>query len=182
MAIVKSLVDQMGGTIEVTSVEGEGSTFTITLPFSIAAETGETEIPADGVEEPADIRGLHILLAEDNELNAEIAQVLLGDAGVTITVARDGQEAVDIFSSRPQGTFDGILMDIMMPVMDGLTATETIRALERPDAGTIPIIAMTANAFGEDVRKCLDAGMNDHLAKPLQMEKVTAVIAAHCRK
>lgn len=182
MAIVKSLVDQMGGTIEVTSVEGEGSTFTITLPFSIAAETGETEIPADGVEEPVDIRGLHILLAEDNELNAEIAQVLLGDAGVTITVARDGQEAVDIFSSRPQGTFDGILMDIMMPVMDGLTATETIRALERPDAGTIPIIAMTANAFGEDVRKCLDAGMNDHLAKPLQMEKVTAVIAAHCRK
>ena len=116
------------------------------------------------------------MLVEDNELNAEIAEVLLEDEGAIITRVTDGREAVELFNNNPVGTFDAILMDIMMPVMDGLTTTKAIRALNRSDAGTIPIIAMTANAFEEDVQKCLDAGMNAHLAKPLDIEKVKKTI------
>ncbi len=180
MTIVKSLVDKMGGMIEVKSKPGAGSTFIITLPFEVA------EKPADSTDGSGaagtDIRGVKLLLAEDNDLNAEIAELLLTDAGAEVTLVRDGKQAVDKFSSEPAGTFNAILMDIMMPVMDGLSATKAIRALDRPDAKEIPIIAMTANAFQEDAKKCLAAGMNAHLAKPLDIEKVIAAIAKFVRK
>ena len=125
---------------------------------------------------------MKLLLAEDNELNAEIAQLLLADAGAEITLVGDGKQAVDRFLGDPPGTYDAILMDIMMPVMDGITAARTIRAAERPDAQTIPIIAMTANAFEEDAKKCLAAGMNAHIAKPLDIDKVIAAIARFAGK
>lgn len=177
MAIVKGLVEQMGGTISVTSKKDEGSTFVLTIPFEIAKEPSEKK-----KETGEDIHGLHLLLAEDNELNAEIAQTLLTDQGAVVTLAKDGEQAVELFRDHPAGTYDAILMDIMMPVMDGLTATRTIRAIDRPDAGEIPIIAMTANAFAEDAQKCLNAGMNAHLAKPLDIQKMITVIAKLTRK
>lgn len=180
MTIVKSLVDKMGGLIEVSSKEGEGSTFVITLPFDTAEKPEEMQKTVS--ESSSDINGLHLLLAEDNDLNAEIAELLLTDAGAQVTIVGDGKQAVDIFSREPAGTFDAILMDIMMPVMDGLTATREIRALERPDAKTIPIVAMTANAFAEDAKKCMEAGMNAHLAKPLDIHKVISTVAGFVRK
>jgi len=180
MTIVKSLVDKMGGIIEISSKEGAGSTFMITLPFDVAEKPAET--PEETNSTGSDIRGMKLLLAEDNSLNAEIAELLLTDAGAEVTIVGDGQQAVDKFSSEAPGTFDAILMDIMMPVMDGLTAARTIRALDRPDAKTIPIIAMTANTFAEDAKKCLAAGMNAHLAKPLDIEKVIAAVARFGRK
>ena len=181
MAIVKGLVEQMHGSIEVGSTLGVGSTFTITIPFEIA-ESVEAKPTQGNDAGQADIRGLRLMLAEDNDLNAEIAKMLLEDAGVIVTAVGDGQQAVSLFQEKPAGTFDVILMDIMMPVMDGLTATKTIRALDRPDARTIPIIAMTANAFEEDAKKCLAAGMNAHLAKPLDIGKLIATIAQYKTK
>lgn len=181
MAIVKGLVEQMHGSIEVGSTLGVGSTFTITIPFEIA-ESVEAKPTQRSDAGQADIRGLHLMLAEDNDLNAEIAKMLLEDAGVIVTAVGDGQQAVSLFQEKPAGTFDVILMDIMMPVMDGLTATKTIRALDRPDARTIPIIAMTANAFEEDAQKCLAAGMNAHLTKPLDIGKLIATIAQYKTK
>ena len=181
MAIVKGLVEQMHGSIEVGSTLGVGSTFTITIPFEIA-ESVEAKPTQGNDAGQADIRGLRLMLAEDNDLNAEIAKMLLEDAGVIVTGVGDGQQAVSLFREKPAGTFDVILMDIMMPVMDGLTATKTIRALDRPDARTIPIIAMTANAFEEDAQKCLAAGMNAHLAKPLDIGKLIATIAQYKAK
>lgn len=180
MTIVKSLVDKMGGTIEITSKVGEGSTFIITIPFTIAEKPAETSSHTENGA--ADISGVKLLLAEDNTLNAEIAELLLSDAGAQVTVAGNGQQAVDKFLAEPQGTFDAILMDIMMPVMDGLTAAKTIRASDRPDAKTIPIIAMTANAFDEDAKRCIAAGMNAHLSKPLDIDKVIAVLAKFTKK
>lgn len=180
MAIVKGLIDKMEGTVEITSRQGEGSTFIITLPFEIADETAVSELHAQ--ETKTSIEGLHFLLAEDNDLNAEIAEMLLGDEGAEITRVKDGQQAIDCFLKNDPGTFDAILMDIMMPNMDGLTATRRIRELTRPDAAKIPIIAMTANAFDEDAQKCLKAGMNAHLSKPLQMDKVVSTIAEYCNK
>ena len=176
MPIVKGLLEQMDGSISVTSKEGEGSTFVITIPFEIA-EAPKAEKPGASAGPAPSIRGLRLLLAEDNELNAEIAQMLLADAGAEVTAVNDGKAAVELFEGSPAGTFDAILMDIMMPVMDGLAATRAIRAMQRPDAKTIPILAMTANAFREDAEKCLAAGMNAHLAKPLEMDKVIAAIA-----
>ena len=180
MTIVKNLVEKMNGTITVNSQEEVGSTFVVTIPFDIAPESAYA--PKEAPIEAADIHGVHLLLAEDNELNAEIAQTLLSDEGAEVTVVGDGQQAVDAFQNAPAGTYDAILMDIMMPVMDGLTATRTIRAMSRPDAGTIPIIAMTANAFDEDARQCLEAGMNEHTAKPLDIKKLVAVIAKYTKK
>lgn len=120
------------------------------------------------------------MLVEDNDLNAEIAQTLLEDKGFVITRVNDGQQAIDLFEENPAGTFAAILMDVMMPVMDGITATRKIRELEREDAQTIPIIAMTANAFDEDAKRCMDAGMNAHLAKPLKMEQLMATLGMYC--
>lgn len=179
MSIVKKIIDRMNGTIVVTSKEGEGSTFVITLPFEIAEKPEEIPAEMDG---EVNIAGLHLLLAEDNELNAEIARTLLEDEGAITTIVNDGQQAVDIFSRNKPGTFDAILMDIMMPEMDGLSATKAIRALDREDAGTIPIIAMTANAFDEDEKKCMEAGMNAHLVKPLDIQKIKEAVCRYLNK
>ena len=179
MSIVKRIIDRMNGTIVVTSKEGEGSTFVITLPFEIAEKPEEILAEMDG---EVNIAGLHLLLAEDNELNAEIARTLLEDEGAITTIVNDGQQVVDIFSRNKPGTFDAILMDIMMPEMDGLSATKAIRALDREDAGTIPIIAMTANAFDEDEKKCMEAGMNAHLVKPLDIQKMKEAVCRYLNK
>ena len=180
MTIVKRLVEKMDGTIEIKSEEGVGSTFVITIPFEIAPPP--SQLPAQAPAEKGDIRGMRLLLAEDNELNAEIAQTLLTDEGAEVTCVSNGREAVARFQDCPPGSFDAILMDVRMPVMDGLAATKIIRGLERPDAESVPIIAVTANAFDEDAQKCLEVGMDAHLAKPLEMEKVVATITRCCRR
>lgn len=173
MSIVKQLVEKMGGTLSIESELGEGSCFTVVLPFKINTEANSEE---HKVVLDADIKGLRILLAEDNELNMEIARFILEDCGALVEPVSNGLEAVHKFEASDEETFDVILMDIMMPVMDGITATKTIRAMERPDAKTIPIIAMTANAFKEDEEKCMATGMNEHLAKPLEEDKVVRAI------
>ena len=177
MAIVKGLIDKMGGSIEIKSEEGVGSSFIIRIPFKIAS----APIRVKEQKTEATIENLNLLLAEDNELNAEIAETLLSDEGAKITVVKNGLQAVKAFQENPCNYFDAILMDIMMPVMDGLTAAKTIRAAAHADAKTIPIIAMTANAFQEDQEQCYKAGMNAHLAKPLNMEKVIRTIYEQCR-
>ena len=177
MSIVKGLIEKMGGSIEVESEEGVGSTFIIKIPFKIASAPDKVNKQTSEIK----IDGLNLLLVEDNELNAEIAETLLSDEGAAVTVAKDGSQAVNIFKEKPEGSFDAILMDIMMPVMDGLTATKKIRTLNHPDAKKIPIIAMTANAFKEDKEKCLAAGMNAHLAKPIEIENVKKVLCEQIR-
>lgn len=179
MSIVKSLLDQMGGSISISSEEGVGSTFVITIPFEIAPAP---EPVSDQIEEKSDIHDMNLMLVEDNELNAEIAEMLLTDEGAKVSTAYDGKQAVELFAEKPKGTFDAIIMDVMMPVMDGLSATRVIRALDRPDAKTIPIIAMTANAFKEDAKKCLDVGMNAHLAKPLDIELLKKTVTKYVCK
>ena len=178
MAIARGLIEQMHGSIEVTSQVGVGSVFVITIPFEIAEKQKKDE----EIAEKYNIRGLHLLAAEDNELNAEIVEMLLTDDGAKVTVAKNGRQAVEYFESNPPGTFDAILMDVMMPVMDGIAATKAIRAMDRADAKTIPIIAMTANAFEEDAKRCLAAGMTAHLAKPFQIEDVEKTIVECCGK
>ena len=166
MAIAKALTEKMGGTITFTSREGEGTTFRITLPFRIDTAGRLPQQPAAEPEVSDALRGMRILLAEDNELNMEIAEFMLQSAGAEVTEARDGREAVELFRASPPGHFDAVLMDVMMPVLDGYQATGIIRASDRPDAG-VPIIAMTANAFVEDRQRAREAGMTEHLAKPL---------------
>lgn len=175
MAIVKQLADKMNGTIEVKSRQGEGSLFIVTLPFELATEQDVEKLKEEN--EPGDITGKHILLVEDNELNMDIAEMLLKDAGAQVTKAVNGQAAVNLFVQNEPGTFDAILMDVMMPVMNGYEATRCIRTLERADAGTIPVIAMTANAFTEDIERARKSGMNEHLAKPLDIPRMLSVIA-----
>ena len=178
MAISKQLSELMGGTITVESEYEKGSKFTLIIPMTIDTSPREEEEE----EELEDLDGLKILMAEDNELNQEIAQELLEDVGATVEIAENGLIAVNKFRDNPPGTFDLILMDVMMPEMDGIEATKTIRALEREDAKTIPILAMTANAFEEDKKKVLEAGMNAHLAKPIEMDIVMKTISIYVHK
>lgn len=179
MAIVKSLLDKMDGTIRVESKEGEGSRFTVTIPFEIASEE---EMPKKAERTDIDLSGVRILLVEDNALNREIASMLLKDAGVTVTEAQNGLEAVNLFVSEDAGTFDLILMDLMMPVMDGYEALKKIRASGKADAKSVPIVAMTANAFVEDAQKCMEAGMNGHLSKPIELEKLMDLLVSLVEK
>ena len=176
MAISKKYVELMGGTITVDSRKGVGTTFTVEIPMELTSAE-KVEKTKRSVQHN-DLKGIKVLLAEDNDLNAELATMLLEDSGMTVTRAADGQEAVDLFTEHPAGTYDIILMDIMMPKMDGHQAAKAIRAMyaDRPDAEDIPIIALSANAFSEDVQASLDAGMNGHVSKPLNMEEVTKTI------
>ena len=181
MAITKSLVEKMGGTIECRSKLGEGTTYCITIPFVIDSSAAP-RVEETAVLPAATPAGMHVLLAEDNELNIEIAVFVLENAGVTVTKAVNGQDALDQFAASAPGTFDAIIMDVMMPVMDGYQATRAIRQLDRPDAGSIPILAMTANAFVEDRRRAYEAGMNEHLTKPLEPEVVLRTLAKYRSK
>ncbi len=181
MAITKSLVEKMGGTIECRSKLGEGTTYRIAIPFAI--DTNAAPRPEETTALPAATpEGMHVLLAEDNELNMEIAVFVLENAGVTVTKAVNGQDALDQFAASAPGDFDAIIMDVMMPLLDGYQATRAIRKLDRADAGSIPILAMTANAFVEDRRHAYEAGMNEHLTKPLEPEVVLRTLAKYKKK
>ena len=174
MPITKKLVEKMGGTVTFESEKGVGTTFVIRVPFKIDLDADKREEQTDASEKS--IKGLHILLAEDNELNMEITEFVLQNEGADLTKAWDGQEAVELFRNSEPGEFDVILMDIMMPVMDGYEAAKMIRFLDREDAKEIPIIAMTANAFTEDRIKAKAAGMDEHVAKPVDVELLIKVI------
>ena len=178
MAITKKYVEMMGGSIAVESKKGAGSTFTVEIPL----ELPEQVIPSEQKQHlHRDLTGIHVLMAEDNDLNAELATIILEDAGMIVTRAADGKEVVDLFKNQPRGTYDLILMDIMMPNMDGHQAAKTIRALgiERSDAVTIPIIALSANAFIDDIQESLDSGMNDHISKPINTEELIDTITKY---
>ena len=174
MPISKKLIEKMGGTITFESEEGVGTTFVIRVPFRI--NTDRSDRVETREKQEASIRGMHILLAEDNELNMEIAEFMLQNEGAVVTKAWNGQEAVELFEKSRSGKFDVILMDIMMPVMNGYEATKRIRSLDREDAKEVPIIAMTANAFTEDRIRAKEAGMNEHVAKPVDGELLVKVI------
>lgn len=175
MPIAKKLAETMGGSISFTSQKGEGTTFTVKLPFLIDKEAAKAEKTVE--EAKASLEGVHILLVEDNELNMEISDFIVTEKGAVVTKAWNGKEAVETFASAPEGSFDVILMDVMMPVMDGCEAAKEIRSLPRKDAKEIPIIAMTANAFTEDKIRTQEAGMNEHLSKPLDPNLVVKTIA-----
>lgn len=175
MTIVKKLVDQMNGSIEIESQVGRGSEVKVTLPIRI--DETKTEQPVDELHNTySDISGMHVLLVEDNEINREIVQFMLEDAGAGVVTANDGSIAVDTFAKSEQGTFDCILMDLMMPHMSGYEATRVIRSMDRPDSD-LPIIALSANAFDEDIVMAKEAGMNEHLAKPVDITKLLKIMS-----
>ena len=183
MSIVKKIVEEMNGSISVESEVGEGTTFTVILPFEIDHSKHEKKEQREEIGNAnGDISGTKVLLVEDNELNMEIAQFMLEDAGAIVVQAENGNEAIKTFTKCPEGTFDIILMDIMMPKLNGLEATKIIRNLDRTDARTIPIFAMTANAFSEDIQKSKEVGMNEHIIKPIDAEKMIALIAKYMKK
>jgi signal transduction histidine kinase/BarA-like signal transduction histidine kinase len=173
LAIVKKMVDAMGGTVSVRSALGQGSTFTIELTLDcVAPGANDKKVPLPEKADIACLKGRRILLCEDNAINQEIAQRILREKGLEVTIAMDGKAGVRLFDQSSQGYYSLILMDIRMPVMDGIEATKAIRNLSRPDAKSIPIIAMTADAFEEDVKRCHEAGMNGHLSKPIEPKKL----------
>jgi signal transduction histidine kinase len=178
MAITKQFVDLMGGSIKVESKLNEGSRFTVELTFDIDPEYHEKAETQEHVQ----LAGMRVLLVEDNDLNVEIAQEMLEDEEMVVDTAANGQIAVEMFTSAPAGTYDVILMDVMMPVMNGYEATRAIRASDHPEGTTIPIIAMTANAYTEDVQAALDAGMDAHVAKPIDFGRLFAVLNQYDRK
>ena len=178
MAIVKELLDRMDGTIQIDSVENQGTTIHVVIPFEIAEEPAVVQEMSELPKE--NLSGCRILLAEDNELNREIAAFLLKDEGISVTEAEDGQQAVECFLKMPEGYYDAVLMDIMMPVMDGYQAARAIRGSGKKDAEMIPIIAITANAFAEDKRKTMEAGMDAHLSKPLNVQELMDTIRKFC--
>ena len=174
MPITKKLVEKMGGTISFESKEGAGTTFVIRVPFKIDPAVDEHKVQKDILEKS--IEGLHILLVEDNELNMEIAEFMLRNEGADVTKAWNGRKAVEIFEKSRPDEFDVILIDIMMPVMNGYEAARMIRSMDREDAKVIPIIAMTANAFTEDKLRTKEAGMNEHIAKPVDTKRLVKII------
>ena len=178
MAITKKYIDMMGGSIAVESKKGVGTTFTVEIPLELTKQVIQSKQPLH-----RDLTGVHVLMAEDNDLNAELATIMLEDAGMTVTRASDGKEVVNLFKNHPRDTYDLILMDIMMPNMDGHQATKAIRALgiERLDAVRIPIIALSANAFIDDIQESLDSGMNDHISKPINMEELIDTITKYIK-
>ena len=172
LAVVKKLVDERGGTIQVDSVVGKGTRFRVVLPMMPSEAEPEAALP----DAAASIAGRRLLVAEDNELNREIAVYLLQEAGAMVDQAADGKEAVEMFAASAPGTYDAVLMDVMMPELDGHAAARAIRGMDRPDA-QLPIIAMTANLFDEDVEACLAAGMDAHIPKPLEAGRMIKTIA-----
>ena len=176
MPIVKSIVSSMGGQIQVDSTLGEGTTFTLTLPLETAEALSAPAPDAPAQDLTQRLAGRRVLLAEDFDMNMEITTELLQMCGAQVTQAWNGQEALEQFRSSEPGYFDVILMDMNMPVMDGCAAAAAIRALDRPDSKTVPILALTANAFAEDIAASAQAGMNAHIAKPIQMEQLAALL------
>ena len=176
-------MDLLGGTIDVKSVLGKGSTFVVTLKYKLADEKYYLNKQEENCEvDNAIFNGKHILLAEDNDLNAEIAMAILEQSGLVLDRVEDGLACINRLSEVDADLYDLILMDIQMPIMDGYEATRKIRKLKNPETANIPIIAMTANAFEEDAKRCLAAGMNAHLAKPFQIEDVEKTIVECCGK
>ena len=183
MSIVKKYTDMMGGTIDIESKKNAGTTVTLRFPLQMATAEQIEQFKKENSSRPGtDVAGLNILVAEDNDFNREIAHEFLENMGIAVIEACDGQEALDIFRNSAPFEFDCILMDIMMPEMDGLEATKQIRALSREDAGTVPIIAMTANSFDEDIQKCIEAGMNGHIPKPVEPERMKSIISQKVTK
>lgn len=178
LAISKNLVDQMGGSIRFESEENKGTTFYISIPFRL--DTSPVPDTGGAAAEQPRIDGMRILLAEDNDLNMEVAEFMLESAGAVVTKAWNGKEACRIFEQSEPYAFDVVLMDIMMPEMDGLDAVRKIRQMERKDAAEMPVIAMSANAFSDDVKRSLDAGMNAHISKPLDVDRLVEILLAYC--
>ena len=177
MAITKSIVDLMGGTIEVQSEQGKGTEFIIRLDFPLSEEAPEEEAAQTDAASELDFVGMKLLLVDDNEINREIATLILEEAGFTLDTAVDGRDAVEKVAASAPGDYQAVLMDVQMPGMNGYEATQAIRKLENAELAGIPIIAMTANAFAEDVQAAKDAGMDGHIAKPIDVPKMLGVLS-----